>query len=108
MQGAASVDPVAADIGAVNTLVRQPDGSLRGYNTDWEAAIQAIERALGGGGPEGAAGQSSAGNGSNGGGALSPLSGRMVVVVGAGGAGRAIAFGAAQRGAKVRGNGVNT
>lgn len=33
-------------IGAVNTLVRQEDGSLKGYNTDWSAAIAAIERGL--------------------------------------------------------------
>lgn len=33
--------------------------------------------------------------------ATSPLSGKTVVVVGAGGAGRALAFGAAARGAKV-------
>lgn len=37
---AAEVDPVARQIGAVNTLVRQPDGSFKGYNTDWLAAIQ--------------------------------------------------------------------
>jgi len=73
------VDPVAARIGAVNTLVRQPDGSLKGYNTDWLAAIEAIEQGLGGG--EGA------------------LAGRRVVVLGAGGAGRALAFGALARGA---------
>ena len=39
------MDPVAQQIGAVNTLVRQPDGGLRGYNTDWQAAIHAIEHA---------------------------------------------------------------
>jgi shikimate 5-dehydrogenase len=27
-------------------LVRQPDGGLKGYNTDWSAAIAAIERGL--------------------------------------------------------------
>lgn len=39
-------DPVASSIGAVNTLVRRPDGSLAGYNTDWHAAISAIEQSL--------------------------------------------------------------
>lgn len=41
-------------IGAVNTLVRQEDCSLKGYNTDWSAAIAAIERGLdpGGAGPD--------------------------------------------------------
>ncbi len=29
-----SLDPVAAKVGAVNTVVRQDDGSLRGFNTD--------------------------------------------------------------------------
>lgn len=28
------LDPLAAQIGAVNTIVRQPDGSLTGFNTD--------------------------------------------------------------------------
>lgn len=93
---AAEVDPVARQIGAVNTLVRQPDGSFKGYNTDWLAAIQAIERGLlgiTGGVTAAAAPSSSAGE--------SPLKGKTVVVIGAGGAGRALAFGAADRGAKV-------
>ena len=37
-----NVDPVAKQIGAVNTLVRQKYGSFRGYNTDYVAAIGAI------------------------------------------------------------------
>ena len=37
---------MAAQIGAVNTLVRQADGSLKGYNTDYSAAIGAIEAAM--------------------------------------------------------------
>jgi 3-dehydroquinate dehydratase/shikimate dehydrogenase len=78
LQLADSVDPVAARIGAINTLVRQPDGTLRGYNTDAPAAIGAIEAALGGA-------------------AAQPLRGRTFVVAGAGGAGRALAFGAAER-----------
>ncbi len=40
------VDPVARQIGAVNTLIRQPDGSYKGYNTDWVAAIEAIEKKM--------------------------------------------------------------
>ena len=39
---------VAARIGAANTLVRQQDGSLKAYNTDWSAAIKAVEAGLGG------------------------------------------------------------
>ena len=48
LAAADSVDPLAARIGAVNTLVRQPDGSLRGYNTDCGAALDAIEAGLAG------------------------------------------------------------
>jgi len=73
-------DPVASSIGAANTLVRQEGGGLSAFNTDWEAAITAIEGALGGPGS---------------------LEGKTVVVLGAGGAGKAIAFGAAERGANV-------
>lgn len=39
---------MAARIGAANTLVRQPGGGLRAFNTDWSAAISAVEAALGG------------------------------------------------------------
>lgn len=88
LAGAAGADGVAAAIGAANTLVRQGDGSWRAYNTDWSAAIAAIERGLGG---TGAAADADA----------SPLRGKTVVVLGAGGAGRALAFGAASRGAQV-------
>ena len=38
-------------IGAANTLVRQQDGTLKAYNTDWSAAIQAVEEGFGGGFP---------------------------------------------------------
>mmetsp|Transcript_20931 Transcript_20931/g.45776 ORF Transcript_20931/g.45776 Transcript_20931/m.45776 type:complete len:609 (+) Transcript_20931:186-2012(+) len=87
LQAASEVDPVAKQIGAVNTLIRQPDGSFKGFNTDWSAAISAIERKL----AEGGAAQAGA----------SPLKGKTFVVIGAGGAGRALAFGAASKGAKV-------
>ena len=80
------VDPVAAKIGAVNTLVRRADGTLKGYNTDYVAAIGAIERAMAG---------------RDGSTSPSPLKGKTVVVVGAGGAGRGLAFGAAFEGANV-------
>jgi 3-dehydroquinate dehydratase/shikimate dehydrogenase len=72
------VDPVAKRIGAVNTLVRRPDGTLKGYNTDCTAALNAIETGMG-----------------------ASVSGKTVLVVGAGGAGRAVAFEAAHRGARV-------
>ncbi|MCO5583027.1 hypothetical protein L7F22_036933 [Adiantum nelumboides] len=79
------VEPFAKAIGAVNTVVRRKsDGKFVGYNTDCEAAIGAIEDALGGTK-----------------GRVSPLLGKDVVVLGAGGAGKAIAYGARQRGARV-------
>ncbi|TKY61439.1 Bifunctional 3-dehydroquinate dehydratase/shikimate dehydrogenase [Spatholobus suberectus] len=85
------VHPVAQSIGAVNTIIRRPrDGKLVGYNTDCEAAITAIEDAL-------------IEHGCNDGGASlgSPLAGRLFVLVGAGGAGKALAFGAKSRGARL-------
>ncbi len=72
------VEPICRDIGAVNTVVNRK-GRLVGSNTDWSAAIQAIESALGGEG----------------------LAGRRVALVGAGGTARAIAFG-------LRAKGTNT
>ncbi|KAI3445242.1 hypothetical protein Pfo_001907 [Paulownia fortunei] len=83
------VHPLAQSIGAVNTIVRRPnDGKLVGYNTDCEAAIAAIEDAL---------------MGCTDWEALhpSPLTGKLFILVGAGGAGRALAFGAKIRGARV-------
>ena len=131
LECADEVDHVAQQIGAVNTLVRQSDGSLKGYNTDWSAAITAIENGLqpdshttaestpsqqqdestssqhssdsvSGLGAEEATtsgrvfneGQGERQNGS-------VLKGRTVVVIGAGGAGKALAFGAAHKGAIV-------
>lgn len=70
-----ALDPVAARIGAVNTIVND-DGRLTGYNTDWIGAVRALEEAR-------------------------PLAGARVLVLGAGGAARAIAFGLAERGAAV-------
>eukprot|EP00882_Tetradesmus_deserticola_P017015 GHRQ01018201.1.p1 GENE.GHRQ01018201.1~~GHRQ01018201.1.p1 ORF type:complete len:485 (+),score=174.84 GHRQ01018201.1:201-1655(+) len=59
-KAAASRDPVADQIGACNTLIRQPDGSgFKGFNTDWIAAISAIERVLAAGSSEAAAATSS-------------------------------------------------
>ena len=80
------VDPVAAEIGAVNTLVKRPDGTFKGYNTDYVAAIDAIEAAM---------------NAKRGTASGEVLRGKTVVVVGAGGAGRGLAFGAKFKGADV-------
>lgn len=68
-----ALDPVAQRIGAVNTVVND-GGRLTGYNTDWLGAIRALEEQR-------------------------PLGGARVLLVGAGGAARAIAFGLRESGA---------
>lgn len=67
--------PLAARIGAVNTVVND-EGRLTGHNTDAVGAARAIEEAL-------------------------PLAGARVLLLGAGGAARAIAFAFVDRGADV-------
>ncbi len=42
-----SLDPLARAIGAVNTVVRQDDGSLRGYNTDVGGFLEPLRANLG-------------------------------------------------------------
>jgi 3-dehydroquinate dehydratase/shikimate dehydrogenase len=91
------IDPAAAGIGAANTLVIDPDEAeapsplregrggvarppttrVRVLNTDAPAAAECLAQALG------------------------PLEGKRIGVVGAGGVGRAVAYGAAQQGATV-------
>ncbi|CAD5187374.1 unnamed protein product, partial [Musa acuminata subsp. malaccensis] len=83
------VDPIAKSIGAVNTIIRRPsDGKLIGYNTDYVGAISAIEDGIRG----------SQGVGKE---TVSPLAGKVFVIIGAGGAGKALAYGAKEKGAKV-------
>lgn len=85
------VHPLAKSIGAVNTIIRRPiDGKLIGYNTDCEASITAIEDAMRG--RQGVNGEALH---------TSPIAGKVFVLVGAGGAGRALAYGAKSRGARV-------
>ena len=79
--GAAGCDPLAVTIGAVNTISLEPDGSLRGDNTDYAAAIDSLCGALEIERPH--------------------LAGRKVAVLGAGGVSRAIAAGLADCGARV-------
>ncbi len=71
------VDETAASIGAVNTVTRVED-RLVGSNTDWLGVVEALERE-----------------------AQLVLESKRVVILGAGGAARAAAFGLKQRGAVV-------
>jgi len=69
-------DPLAAEIGAVNTAVVRRDGSLFGCNTDYIGILRALEKKLG-------------------------LAGSRVLIFGAGGVARAAAFALAKAGANV-------
>lgn len=64
------IDPVAKKIGAVNTVVNS-NGILTGYNSDWQGCLKALSE-------------------------KTEIAGKQVLLVGAGGAGRAIAFGIKQ------------
>ena len=74
------VDSRAQQIGAVNMVARTPEGRFIGYNTDAQGAIDSIKKQMPG--------------------QLSPflpdLNGLQVVMVGSGGAGRAVAFAMAE------------
>lgn len=70
-----AIDPVAAKIGAVNTLVID-DGVVFGANTDWLGANAALKQ-------------------------LTPLGGKKVLLLGAGGSARAIGFGLLEEGAEL-------
>jgi 3-dehydroquinate dehydratase/shikimate dehydrogenase len=69
-------DPVAADIGAVNTVVIRGNGKLHGYNTDYVGVLRALERRI-------------------------PLRGSRVLIFGAGGSARAVAYALRYAGAMV-------
>jgi 3-dehydroquinate dehydratase/shikimate dehydrogenase len=69
-------DPLAAEIGAVNTVVVRRDGSLYGCNTDYVGVLRSLEKAF-------------------------RLAGSRVLVFGAGGSARAAAFALARAGAHV-------
>lgn len=80
------VEPAAKGIAAVNTVIPK-DGEVLGYNTDCKAAMDALEAGLR---PKGEAPIPGA----------SPLSGKRVLVLGAGGVSRALLYGLQKRGAK--------
>lgn len=69
-------EPLAAEIGAVNTVVVRRDGSLYGCNTDYVGVLRALERKM-------------------------RIRGSRVLIFGAGGAARAAAFALARAGATV-------
>jgi 3-dehydroquinate dehydratase / shikimate dehydrogenase len=69
-------DPLAERIGAVNTVVVRGGGKLYGYNTDYVGVLTTLEKRI-------------------------PLRGSRVLIVGAGGAARAVAFALAQAGSAV-------
>jgi 3-dehydroquinate dehydratase/shikimate dehydrogenase len=69
-------DSLAAEIGAVNTVEVQGGNRLYGYNTDYTGVLQAIERRV-------------------------PLGASRVLLLGAGGSARAVAFALAKSGAAV-------
>ena len=71
-----SLDPEALAIGAVNTVVRGEDGRLHGANTDAGAVVEPLRARM-------------------------PLAGARVLLIGAGGAARAAAFGLVRAGAEV-------
>ena len=69
-------DALAAQIGAVNTVVARGRAKLFGYNTDYVGVLRAMERRM-------------------------PIAGSRVLIFGAGGVARAVAFALARGGAAV-------
>ncbi len=69
------LDPMARKIGAVNTVINE-NGSLKGYNSDWIGALKALQERI-------------------------SLEGKNIIIIGAGGAARAIGFGVKSSGANL-------
>jgi 3-dehydroquinate dehydratase/shikimate dehydrogenase len=69
-------EPLCQKVGACNTVIRSQDGKLYGFNTDVAGVVRPLEQRL-------------------------HLAGTKVLVIGAGGAGRAAVFGLRERGANV-------
>jgi 3-dehydroquinate dehydratase/shikimate dehydrogenase len=84
MKHLTKMDPAVEKIGACNTLVFR-DGERLGYNTDYVAAVSSIEAAMGGNFTD----------------EKSVLDGKNALVLGAGGAGMALAYGLKKRGVLV-------
>ena len=69
-------EPLCQKVGACNTVIRSQDGKLYGFNTDVAGVVRPLEQRL-------------------------PLANAKVLVLGAGGAGRAAVFGLREKGANV-------
>jgi 3-dehydroquinate dehydratase / shikimate dehydrogenase len=80
---ATKFDSATQEIGACNTLIWEGD-DRKGYNTDYRAAMDSLDETFGGGERE-----------------LSGLKGKHALVLGAGGAARAIVVGLHRRGADI-------
>lgn len=78
------VESVVRGIGAVNTMIFDDDGTVRGYNTDHRAAMDSLFRVMGLDAE-----------------AESPMRGLKSLVLGAGGVSKAVAYGLANKGATV-------
>jgi 3-dehydroquinate dehydratase/shikimate dehydrogenase len=83
LQHATKFDNATQEIGACNTLIWEDD-DRKGYNTDYRAAMDSLDELFGGGERE-----------------MSGLKGKDALVLGAGGAARAIVVGLARREANV-------
>jgi 3-dehydroquinate dehydratase/shikimate dehydrogenase len=77
------IDGAVKGTGAANTIIFADDGTILGYNTDYRAAMACLDTKLG------TAERST------------PLAGHTALVLGSGGAARALAFGLRRRGADV-------
>lgn len=75
------LDPLAKEIGAVNFILKTPDGKLKGFNTDGMGYAQSLDDVFRERGEE--------------------IAGKKAVILGAGGAGNAVAFALAQKGMRV-------
>lgn len=76
------VDETARKIGAVNTVINT-DGKLKGYNTDWQGAMNALKK-------------------------NTSLKNKKVAMLGSGGTARAICYGLSKEGCEIRIFGRNT
>ncbi len=94
-----NIDVIAKNIGAVNTIVNR-NGKLTGHNTDCPAAINSLSLTIINAVISGALKMAKI-EPSPTGGSLPTLKDRKVVILGAGGAARAIAFGIKDKGASI-------